>query len=84
MLVRSVGLTEILVGMSVRNWLNIEQGGMQQQCQGATWRGWTAGSAIPRLRRVGLQEKGQIHATMFCCRSAERYKHIDVCLAGRL
>ena len=31
MLGKSVGLTETLVGLTVRNWLDIEKGGMQQQ-----------------------------------------------------
>jgi hypothetical protein len=46
MLGKSLGLTEDLAGMVFRNWLSVEPGGMQQQCQGATWRGSTTGSAI--------------------------------------
>lgn len=46
MLGKSLGLTEDLAGMAVRNWLSVAPGGMQQQCQGATWRGSTTGSAI--------------------------------------
>lgn len=31
MLGKSLGLTEDLAGMAVRNWLSVESGGMQQQ-----------------------------------------------------
>lgn len=42
----SLGLTEDLAGMAVRNWLSVKPGGMRQQCQGATWRGSATGYAI--------------------------------------
>jgi hypothetical protein len=78
MLGKSLGLTEDLAGMAVRNWLSVESGGMQQQFKALH------GVVRPQDRQFfEIQEKRQIHATMLCCRSAKTLsQHIDFCLAG--